>query len=66
MYHCLEDDNEMKLVTDNWSRDDNTSPTAEISDDSSIESDEEDMNINPSKTIFTNKSKCMKINHLKM
>ena len=37
-----------KIVTDNRFRDNNTAPTAEISDDYSIESDEENMNINPS------------------
>ena len=48
MYQCLEDDNEKTIVTDNWSWDDNMAPTSGIIDDSSIDSDEENMKIYPS------------------
>ena len=60
VYYCLDDYYEKTVVTDNWSRNDNTTPKSDMSEDYSIKSDEEDMKINPSKTIFPKKAKSLK------
>ena len=56
IYHCLEDENEKKVVTDNQLHDKNNTSTAEISDDYSIDSDEGNTKINPSKIHLSTRS----------
>ena len=60
MYHCLDDDDKKTVFTDNRSRDDNTAPTSEIADDYSVDSDEENMKINPSKIILPTRAQVWK------
>ena len=60
MYHCLDDDDEKTVVTENWSRDDNMEPKADISDDYSIKSDVEYMKSNPVKFFLPTRSNAWK------
>ena len=65
MYHCLDNEDEETVFMDKRLCDDNTAPTAEMSEDSFIRIDEEDMKVNPSKIILPEKIKGMEKNHKK-